>query len=410
MKMAEPILAAGSTWFTQGGTTVKRASITEIEIKDSYTPAGAVTASWDASAAKDGSVMAYVEGTNLIIAGNGSGKVFANPNSSYAFSDSAKKDYYTKLTKIAGGNLLDTSKATTMANMFRQSTITSIDTSSWDTSKVESLYCMFYDCMSLTTLDVSNWDTSSVTDMTAMFNMRNANPNTKLVALDVSNWDVRNVQSTAKMFYNCLALHDLVGLGNWQTSSLTECNSMFSSGSSNTGNMPFDTQDLAVGNWDMSDVTNAGYMFYGCGSLEEIDLSNWDTSNMETFHHFFCDCYNLKKVNFSGWDTSKVTTYDAMFNHCISLEVLDLSSFDTSACTDMAQMFEICESLKTIYVGDGWDTSNIIYSFEIFSGCKTLVGGAGTTFQGSDLKYAHVDGGEENPGYLTYKAPETTNP
>ena len=67
----QPILAQSDTWFTQGGTSVKRASITEIEIKDSYTPSGSVTASWDASAAKDGSVMAYVEGTKLIIAGNG---------------------------------------------------------------------------------------------------------------------------------------------------------------------------------------------------------------------------------------------------------------------------------------------------------------------------------------------------
>jgi surface protein len=104
-----------------------------------------------------------------------------------------------------------------------------INTENLDVSRTEIMFTMFYNSPKLHTLDVSNWDTSNVTTMRAMFSQCASLP-----YLDVSNWDVRNVQSTAKMFYNCLALHDLVGLGNWQTSSLTECNSMFSSGSSVT--------------------------------------------------------------------------------------------------------------------------------------------------------------------------------
>ena len=61
-------------------TSVKRANITEIEIMDSYTPDASVTItdSWDASAAKDGSITCYVIDTKLIMAGNGSGRIKMN--------------------------------------------------------------------------------------------------------------------------------------------------------------------------------------------------------------------------------------------------------------------------------------------------------------------------------------------
>ena len=46
-------------------------------------------------------------------------------------------------------------------------------------------------------------------------------------------------------------------------------------------------------------------------------------------------------------------------------------------------------------------------SENMFSGCSSLVGGAGTTYDENhtDVEYAHIDEGPSNPGYLTYKAP-----
>jgi hypothetical protein len=106
---------------------------------------------------------------------------------------------------------------------------------------------------------------------------------------------------------------------------------------------------------------------------------------------------------------------------CYKLEVLDLSSFVTTSLTDAYRNFNNCTNLKTIYVGDGWDMSKVTSSAAMFSDCKNLVGGNGTTYMGSDLKYACVDTPavvdeegnvitEAIPGYLTYKAAEKTFP
>ena len=47
--------------------------------------------------------------------------------------------------------------------------LTSVDTTEWDTSKIECMSLMFYACEALETLDVSKWDTSKVTNMSCMF-------------------------------------------------------------------------------------------------------------------------------------------------------------------------------------------------------------------------------------------------
>jgi hypothetical protein len=46
----------------------------------------------------------------------------------------------------------------------------------------------------------------------------------------------------------------------------------------------------------------------------------------------------------------------------------------------------------------------------MFSGCTSLVGGAGTSFNSSAVNhyYAHVDGGADNPGYFTLSADAPT--
>ena len=68
-------------------------------------------------------------------------------------------------------------------------------------------------------------------------------------------------------------------------------------------------------------------------------------------------------------------------------------------------MFYDCNMLGQISVGDGWSTENVTASGNMFYQCWSLVGGAGTRFDDdhTDAGYAHVNGGTENPGYLTMK-------
>jgi surface protein len=437
--MVEPILAAQDTWFTQGGTSVKRASITEIEIVGGpYTPAGTVTSSWDASAAKDGSVMAYVEGTKLTISGNGYGRVYANPDSTATFS-STGSDYFSALTTFTNGNLLDTSKVTNMNDMFRRATsLKTVDVSNWDVSNVTSMYRTFAGNssapMSLQTLDVSRWNTGKVTTMRAMFQYCN-----QLTTLNVGNWETGEVTTMRNLFGGCSSL-----------------------------------EALYLNNWETGKVSSMEQMFYGCSNLTELDLSNWDVSNVTTMNHMFTDCTKMTSYNFSGWNTVNVTTIAAMFNDNSSLVSIDVSDFDCGSVVDFGQVFERCSSLEsisglekwdtknaisfyqtflgcsslaelnlsswdtskaeicyymfadcgnleTIYVSDKWSTEGLkdVFTFSaggtynkgnIFPGCTKLVGGAGTAWADNhidystsidDTAYAKVDGGTENPGYLT---------
>ena len=66
-------------------------------------------------------------------------------------------------------------------------------------------------------------------------------------------------------------------------------------------------------------------------------------------------------------------------------------------------MFAGSKNLETIYAGRGWVTGAVNESSDMFSGCITLVGGQGTVYDANyvDATRAHIDGGPNNPGYLT---------
>ena len=131
--------------------------------------------------------------------------------------------------------------------------------------------------------------------------------------------------------------------------------------------------------------------FANCTSITSTELWFFGCSNLETF-------IGLEYLN-----TSNVTNMASMFDGCYSLTTLDLSSFNTSSVTDMKMMFYGCTNLTTIYVRSGWSTANVTESSYMFEGCDRIVGGRGTQWNPEhvDAAYAHVDGGTNNPGYLT---------
>jgi hypothetical protein len=70
-------------------------------------------------------------------------------------------------------------------------------------------------------------------------------------------------------------------------------------------------------------------------------------------------------------------------------------------------MFYGCSGLKTIYAGSEWTTNAVTSGNGMFSGCTSLVGGAGTPYDANhvDYTYARIDGGPNSttPGYFTDK-------
>lgn len=91
---------------------------------------------------------------------------------------------------------LDTSKLTTMAQMFYYcNALNKLDLSNFDTSNVNNMRYMFYGCSNLTSLDLSSFDTSKVADMSYMFTNCE-----KLMKLDIRKFNFNNVSNYINIF------------------------------------------------------------------------------------------------------------------------------------------------------------------------------------------------------------------
>jgi surface protein len=99
---------------------------------------------------------------------------------------------------------LDTSSVTSMEFMFSEChSLTTLNLRGLDTSNVTSMKYMFSECDSLTTLDLRGVDTSSVTSMRGMFG------DTSLTTLDLSSFDLSKaaeVDDNDKIFSGCTSL------------------------------------------------------------------------------------------------------------------------------------------------------------------------------------------------------------
>ena len=220
---------------------------------------------------------------------------------------------------------------------------------------------------------------------------------------DVTPSAVKSVTATSNVSFtgDCTELFNgfssctSMDLGNVNTENCNNMSGMFRSCES--------LKTLDLSSWDTGSVIFMAGMFHGCRSLETLDLSGWNTSRVEYMNGMFQGCSSFKMLDLSGWNTRRVNSMNGMFRECWSLETLDLSGWDTGNVTIMSEMFSNCKKLTTIYVGDGWSTESITGSEEMFNGCTKLVGGMGTTYDENhiDAEYAHIDGGTDNPGYLT---------
>ena len=268
--------------------------------------------------------------------------------------------YYTEATNI----MLHKYAYYTFSNLTK---LKRIDLSIFDTSKVETMYSLFYNDQNLESLDLSNFDTSNVTEM-------------------------------IEMFSGCTNLKSIKFSENIDTSKVTNMNRMFS-GCKNL-------EDLDLSNFNTSKVESMDYMFNECSKLESLDLSTFDTSNLKSMEGMFAYCDNLTDINLSSFNTSKVTNMYALFNYMSSIKYIDISSFTKDSLTSANYMFSYLPNLERIYVSDSFDLSDKGIT-NIFETCNNLIGEKGTPFYSSyntlSSEYAHIDSGEENPGYFTRK-------
>ncbi len=222
----------------------------------------------------------------------------------------------------------------------------------------------FYELENLSSIvNIENLNTSEVTDMSGMFLQC-----TSLTELDLSHFDTSKVTDMSYMFCWCTSL-----------------------------------ENLDLSSFNTSKVDNMYYMFYYCPKLVSLNVSSFNTSNVTNMGFMFGICQVLKELDLSGFNTEKVKRMNGMFGGCSALTSLDLSSFVTYRVEDMEVMFNNCKNLTTITVSTGWDTDNVQNSANMFSYSYNLVGGAGTIYDENhvDQDYAHIDGLNGKPGYLT---------
>ena len=351
---------------------------------------------WDVSRDSDGSVLAWVTDSDsngkyeMTIGANGSVKASSGY---YLFSN------LRYLNSLNGINNFDTSNVTDMSYMFNGTGYSS----------------------TIFTLDLgSNFDTSKVTNMSNMFS--HTGYSSTVFTLDLGDkFDTSNVTSMISMFegtgYRSTVFTLDLG-SNFDTSKVTNMNRMFSHTGYSSTAFTLDLGDK----FNVSSSNNISYMFYYTGyssTVFTLDLGDhFDTSNVTDMSYMFNGTgYSSTIFTLdlgSNFDTSKVTNMSNMFYYTgynNTAFTLDLgSNFDTSNVTNMSYMFRDSRYLKTIYISNDFDISNVTNSNNMFSGCTSLVGGAGTVFNSSNITatYAHIDGGTSNPGYFTYKAPPVT--
>ena len=299
---------------------------------------------------------------------------------------------------------LDTSKINDMSYMFYNcDSLTELDLSNWNTSRVTDMSHMFNYCDSLTSLDLSNWNTSRVTDMEDMFRSCDS-----LTELDLSNWNISNVNITKRMFYYCdslVTLHldncsndtinKIITSDGFPTDNISGVTKTIYCKSENTVGLVapsywifIDAVTGEVIEQEIPDITVAIYTVNDTTKISPTSVTNkainWEEEVVDnedgTYTVTITAIYAPTKISFENnkallsidyLDTSNVTSMYRMFSSCTSLTTIDTSSFDTSNVTNMSRMFYNCQSLKLLDVSN-FDTSDVTDMMCMFEGCHSL--------------------------------------
>ena len=252
---------------------------------------------------------------------------------------------------------LDLSSVTTLHGIFEGCNVRGLDFGRLDTSVTTTLGGLFSTC-DLTGVDFSKLRTDTITDMNRMF--ANSKGDIDLRTLNTEHvTDMSYMFASVggggiggyrqRIYY--LTSIDLRGL---DTSNVTNMNFMFS-------NQPKLTS-IDLGGLDTSKVVSTDVMFSGCSGLTQIDLSVVDFGNVTTMTTMFGGCSSLQEVKPGNLGTAKLhmimeegekyLPVAELFYGCTSLETLDMSNFNYEYLEDGWSQFAPlynCEKLTMLY-------------------------------------------------------------
>lgn len=340
----------------------------------------------------------------------------------------------------------DTKNVTRMFGMFCGcSSLTNIDISTFDTSEVLVFDQMFSGCQSLTSINISHLNTSNLCSLGGMFqccySLQQVNMNglsfegdldissmfnecSSLNVVEMRDFSVGGRVKAKNLFNGCNSLTSFVFEDKSNKSTL-EMREMFGKVNSlNNIQLQLSAKKIIFDymfddkNFEDSDVNLSGLSF---------DIHADSVQIVRMFYGFYYDnAARLQNLILSDWNFYVEANYADVcwFFDSFKVTVLDFSRcvFDFSNCSSCLSGYFIHHSnVNTIYVNDFvlnglYKTGNEMFFLE----CENLTGGQGTKigqnlygydsngiplyyYCGKEAKYAHIDGGKDNPGLFTAK-------
>ena len=322
------------------------------------------------------------------------------------------------------------SSVSSMISMFSGANAFNQDISSWDVSNVTDMSAMFSGLQSFDQ-DIGNWNVANVTNMNRMF--RDA------IAFnqDIGSWNVSAVSTMIGMFSRAVSFDQ--DLSNWNVSNVTDMSDMFEGVT-----LSLQNYDALLEEWGqltlqanvVFDGGNSPYCFGENARQAIIDTFNWtitdgglncpqlpfvttwktdnpgvSASNQITIPTFPGAVYNYAVDWGDGTFDTEITgdithTYTAPGTYTISIsgdfpriyfnntgdkeKLITVENWGTISWTSMERSFYGCINLDVIAT-DLPDFSNVTNAFQMFNGCRALVGN--TSFSNWDVSSIQTFGG-----------------
>ncbi len=294
--------------------------------------------------------------------------------------------------------------------------LSSLDLSNFDTSKVTSMEYMFEKCHSLTNLNLGNFNLASctnfgdmlyncyvLTSITLPYNLKSgktidlpastyyngsAGPYSTIgtatsgttVACSTESNKVTLCKTPAYLTRNWTSrIGDNTSLNTVTTSIIFTKDSSKISGLSNSvsvGTNSLTSTEAYTATAGVEDVT----AYWGSDKSTiviyspNIIFAPQDSSYLFTIDLNTSSSNRLSKLanlDLTNFNTSSVTDMSYMFYYCSSLTSLDVSNFDTSNVTNMFRMFYYCSSLTSLDLSN-FNTNNVTNMSRMFYYCSSL--------------------------------------
>ncbi len=178
---------------------------------------------------------------------------------------------------------------------------------------------------------------------------------------EIKQWGTNQWKSFYQSFVGCNLLDvTATDIPDMSTIAAFNCESMFNGCSSLVGNSSFNS-------WNVSNVTNMSYMFYGCANFNQ-PLSSWNVGNVTNMYAMFRGC-SVFNQNINTWNVSNVITMGEMFYGCANFNQ-PLNNWNVSNVTNMSYMFYGCANFNQPL--SSWNVSNATNLTYMFYGCSNF--------------------------------------